>query len=420
MDDFIFARGSFAFDLYYYYFIYLVFIVYYFFNKKQKEFMPVWFMRALAALFVSSLICGIYLGTYGFPMIKQIIGITYTSMAFYTFLHFNDFDIRKIFKIYINIAFFVACYGIFEQALHVIGIHISKDLKKTSFGLYRVYSVMGEPYFLATALTPATYYLLAKTFGYSRYKERGIIHLIKTLCITTCFLFTFSSAGFVAFAIMIIFLLYNRDYINLSSWKFYILPAVIFIFITIFGNVLGYWKELDIRFQDTILAFSQKSFDQKKVSNLNSSSYALYSNYLIATESFSQNPILGSGLGTHEKNYDLRFSKFFSKDFTTRYGSFNKQDANSLFLRLMSETGLLGLVLFFTFMIKNFLGKKGLNWAILADHTLINQGIFILFVIRLLRTGNYIGYGFFLFFFIYYLTHKQLTNKLKELNTGSI
>ena len=89
-------------------------------------------------------------------------------------------------------------------------------------------------------------------------------------------------------------------------------------------------------------------------------------------------------------------------------------DANSLFIRLMSETGILGLSLFFIFMFKFLLLKKGYEYPDIRDYLLINQGIFILFVVRLLRTGNYFGNGFFLFFFIYYLSHKIVNKRIIE------
>ena len=107
-------------------------------------------------------------------------------------------------------------------------------------------------------------------------------------------------------------------------------------------------------------------------------------------------------------------SKYFDKDFVIRYGVFNTADANSLFVRLMSETGLLGLSLFFTFLLKNALWRKGYDDPELRDYTLINQGIFIWFLVRLIRTGNYFGNGFFLFFFIYWVTKKIVVKKLKE------
>ena len=63
---------------------------------------------------------------------------------------------------------------------------------------------------------------------------------------------------------------------------------------------------------------------------------------------------------------------------------------------------------------KNFL-KLGRNslWEIMVKK-LINQSIFIWFLVRLIRTGNYFGNGFFLFFFIYFITKKIVDKKMKK------
>jgi O-antigen ligase len=182
----------------------------------------------------------------------------------------------------------------------------------------------------------------------------------------------------------------------------------------LFSNVKDGWQEFNIKYTETLNAFTATKFSKKEASSLNSSSFAIFSNYMVAKASFSDNPLTGTGLGTHEKNYLAKFGNFFDKDFLIRYGAFNANDANSLFLRLMSETGLLGLSLFFIFLFKNFLWLRGYDNRELRAYTVMNQGIFIWFVVRLVRTGNYFGNGFFLFFFIYYFSCKIVKMKLRE------
>jgi hypothetical protein len=96
----------------------------------------------------------------------------------------------------------------------------------------------------------------------------------------------------------------------------------------------------------------------------------------------------------------------FGLDFEKRYGKSNYNDANSMFLRLLSETGIWGMAIFFFFLLY-FLIKRvssnGINdFYLLA----INHGVFILFLIRLLRCGNYISDGFFFFLLMFYFTFK--------------
>jgi hypothetical protein len=99
------------------------------------------------------------------------------------------------------------------------------------------------------------------------------------------------------------------------------------------------------------------------------------------------------------------------------YGKFNTKDANSLFIRLMSEAGLIGLTLLAFAVFNFFLFTKGINNPDLAIYTIINQGVFIMFIVRILRTGNYIGQGFFFFFFLYAFSAIHIRNYYK--NAGS-
>jgi hypothetical protein len=210
------------------------------------------------------------------------------------------------------------------------------------------------------------------------------------------------------------FYLINKQYLSYKSWKIILLPIFISLFGLLFNNVQQEWKEFNIKFSQTLTAFSNNSTKKEDIELLNTSSFALYSNFIIAQASFKENPLTGSGLGTHESNYKKYFSKYFDKDFIIRYGVFNTADANSMFVRLMSETGLLGLGLFFTFLLKNALWRKGYNDPEIRDYTLINQSILIWFLVRLIRTGNYFGNGFFLFFFIYYVSKKIVQKKTAQ------
>ncbi|MES2618284.1 MAG: O-antigen ligase family protein [Bacteroidota bacterium] len=413
MDDFIILRFVLPFDFYVYYLIFIVNIIYYIAVKPKPLLIPKWFSRSIFLIIGVTLVVTQINGTFDFRVVKQIIGIVFTSIAYYTFISLNNFNLKQIFKWYIIAAFLVSGYGIMEEFLHLSGIHISKDVRRTGFGLYRIYSIMGEPYFLAVAIIPALYFLWAnikkRVYNYSLRKQfYGLI------IISICFILTFSSAGFIGFALIILFMFYNRGYFSITNWRIIFLPLIFVTLILVFSNIKDGWQEFDIKYTETIGAFTSGTHRKEDVASMNSSSFALYSNYLVAMASFEDYPITGTGLGTHEKNYIDRFSEFFDSDFLTRYGAFNNYDANSLFLRLMSETGLLGLGLFFTFLLKFFLRRKGYRNPELRDYTIMNQGIFIWFVVRLVRTGNYFGNGFFLFFFIYYFSWKIVKNQLRQ------
>lgn len=413
MDDYIIARNKIPFDLYIYYLIFIISIVYYLNIQKSSKLIPGWFSVSALSLIATTLIICTIEDTFALSVFKQIFGVLFTSIAYYTFLAYNNFEIKRIFKMYVFAALLVSAEGLLEEVLNLSGIHINAKMRMTTSGYYRIFGIMGEPYFLAVALLPALYFSFYKTTIFERALS-SYKNLIVLACLALCFIFTFSSAGFLGIGGIFIFWLINKRYLSFKSWKIIFLPIFLSLFVLLFNNVQKEWKEFNIKFTQTVAAFSSNYTRKEDINDLNTSSFALYSNFVIAQASFSDKPLTGSGLGTHENNYKKYFSKYFDKDFVIRYGVFNTADANSLFVRLMSETGLMGLGLFFTFLFKNFLVRKGYEDADTRDYTLINQSIFIWFIVRLVRTGNYFGNGFFLFFFMYYFTKKIVDRKLRD------
>lgn len=422
LDDYIIgyssneARAASPFDFYYYYLIFLTFLFYYLVKIKKVPWLPSWFLTPLMILFISSFITGLSLGNLSFSMAKQVIGITFSSIAYYNLIRYTKYDLTRLFNIYLNIAFYVAIYGVIEEFLLLRGIYILSDnVKLVSGGFYRVYSIMGEPYFLAVALIPALYHYLNKFFGVKSFRQRKTF--IRLGIILACYVFTFSSAGIIGLGLMFAFILYNHGYFTPTNVRFILLILIVLLFFPSGDKKLFSLKEFEVRMADSYKAFSNSdNLTKAEIAKFNSSTFALYSNYVIAQKSFSENPISGSGLGSHEKTYDEYFGSLFGKKFLIMYGEFNQKDGNSLFIRLMSETGLIGLTLIFLFVFRFMLGRKQIRNPEMVPYIIINQGIFIVFIIRLMRTGNYIGQGFFFFFFLYYFTYLMAKNR--ELHSG--
>ncbi len=413
MDDFIILRYQLPFDFYWYYLVFFLSIVYYIRTTGSLNLLPKWFSISITILLVTTLALTLYDGTYNLSVTKQLVGVLFTSIAYYTFLAYNNFEVKRIFRMYVYLAIFVAFEGLLEEILNLNGIHINEKMRVTASGYYRIFGITGEPYFLAVILLPSMFYVFYKMTLRERINTK-FSNILIVVSIFTCFIFTFSSAGFLGIGGIFFFWLYDKNYLSLRSWKILLLPFFLALFVISFNNLQEQWKEFNIKFNHTLKAFSSNSTKKEDINQLNTSSFALYSNYIIAKASFDDRPLTGTGLGTHEANYKKYFSKYFDQDFVVRYGVFNTADANSMFVRLMSETGLMGLIMFFTFLFKNFIRKKGYDDPQLRDYTLINQSIFIWFIVRLVRTGNYFGNGFFLFFFLYYFSNKIVKDYYKK------
>ena len=148
------------------------------------------------------------------------------------------------------------------------------------------------------------------------------------------------------------------------------------------------------------------------INNTNNSSFVLYNNLHIAKENLSNHPFFGTGLGSHEtafKKYTLTKS-LIKYDF-----EFNIKDGNSLFVRLCTETGLIGLGFILLLLVKGFIYKVNYDNNDLFYHHLISQAIFILLVLVLIRQGNYMLNGLPLLFLMYFFNFIQYKEKINKI-----
>lgn len=331
-------------------------------------------------------------------LMKQIIGIGLTSLMFYLLIKINKYNINKLFRVYLNFAVLAGLIGLFQELSYLIGfekgynfgyisptwsLHISK------IGLLRVNSIMPEPSVFCYVMMPA-FFVALTSFSKSNFK---FLNKWKSLIIIFSVFLSFSLVGYIGVLFSIALLFYNYGKIRHLIFGTTILLTISFF---AYKNI----RDLRIRVDDSINVIAGKM----ELYSANLSTFALFSNALVAYESFKNNPVFGSGLGSHEISYNRRIGKVVNIDKTIMF--LNLQDANSLFLRLISETGLFGVLCFFWFIFKFHILKKndrsGYLW-------IINNAILAMFLIRLLRCGHYFAGGFFFFFWLYYFTTRSNT-----------
>lgn len=399
--------GGLPFDFYYYYPIFLVFLISLPLNGLQISMPPRWFNLGLLSIIVASVFVTLYRGILGFELIKQVFGILFTSITYYNVIRVFKYDVARVFNYYLVFAFWVALHGVIDNILHIGGIHLTKVLQDGAFQ-YREYGIMGEPFYLAMAITPAIVYYTCY------FKRTWHTAKFKYLVLLACYLVTYSSTAVMGIGLAAFFSLYLNDFFNLRRNRIifaplFLAPVALLVFYLIENVDL-----INKRYNDTTSLFLSSEIDIKEAGKSNSSTFALYSNYIIARDSFLDNPLFGSGLGSHPLIYEEAFLKYFPSNYLKGYGAQNQQDANSRFLRLMSETGLLGLILFITAVIVYFAPKSVVNNETSRNLAAINYAIFVYIVLGLIRNGNYINVGFFLFFFLYYASHRLLTYKRNQ------
>jgi hypothetical protein len=313
-------------------------------------------------------------------------------MLFYHYvIQAYNFDLKKLFKYYMIGAYIISVIGIFQLASYLVGFGPGYNYRwvfnkwayiQGGLGI-RVNSVFGEPAYYAAVIGPAFFVAI-----YNLSVRQGLyVSKFRSLVIAFGYLLTFSSLGIGGIFLTIILLLFNFGFVKY---------ALVFIPLFVFSFQYAYEKvpEFRDRYDGTTEIFGTGNY---KSYQINGSSFVLYNNYHVATENFKRNFLFGTGLGSHPTAFD-KYS------LTNLDGAveidFNKMDANSMFLRLMSETGLYGLIVMFILLFKSWVFKQRTQ-----DRELwvMSNALAIIILLFLARQGHYFlnGFPFFLWMFFY-------------------
>ena len=88
-----------------------------------------------------------------------------------------------------------------------------------------------------------------------------------------------------------------------------------------------------------------------------------------------------------------------------------------MFLRLMSETGLYGLIVMLGIVIRNFVMRRN---AVNEENWLISGATMLIILIYLMRQGHYFLNGFPFFIWLYYYTRKKNDQQKAELESPKL
>jgi len=345
----------------------------------------------------------IYIGKDTFLLLtKQVVGIAANALTFYSLMKFNDYNVEKLFKIYLNIAFLVALIGLLQEVSYLLGWKYGFDFHSflpywkvsltNTASLLRVNSIINEPADFCYVMMPACFVSIASftKIGHKFISRR------KAAIIIVALLLTFSTVGYLGIILSFFLLVYNYGKLK---------PIIAICILIFFFSVFVYQNiaETKTRVDDSLAVLTGNVNWQK----INLSSYAFFTNLIVACNSFKENPLFGSGLGSHEVSYNRFIHNIIGQN--GPYLDVNSSDANSLFLRLLSETGLFGILVLAFFIIRFYVHKKkdlnGYLW-------IISSAILSMFFIRGLRQGHYFVNGFFFFIWMYYFAKLNLKQLL--------
>jgi hypothetical protein len=347
--------------------------------------------------------------------LKVFFGLFFSFLFFDYYIKFLKEDILKIFYVYLKVTYWICLIGLFQFAAFQIGFTYGYDfkvslgfnkwgvVKNDIFGI-KINSIFSEPAYFGAYVSPALFVVVNNFIN----RQKVVYSSIQGVIILVAYVLTFSSLAYIGIAISVFLVYTNKGFLKYFAFLFLIIT---FLFYVAYNNV----RDFRIRVDDSVTLFSGNlgKLNRMTFRNYHGSSLTLYDNYRVALENLKNNNFLfGTGVGSH----GVAFSKYsLTIGFEEIKGvALNAADANSLLLRIISELGIVGVVITFGFIFRYYIPKTKVAFD--NHYWLISNGCLILIILNLFRLGHYFYSGFPLFVLLFYYSSKILNRKSNEMN----
>ena len=357
---------------------YPFFILYFFTHVRQIIEYKAAPMRLFFYFILSSLISVLWLNLALSGFFKQIIPIIILLTVSFTIMKFRS--VYYVFELYVKFTFWTAVFGIIQVLFSYAGIF----LLTTAVG--RLDSIAYEPSHYAALLMPALTYSF---LNFKRFKVYFFVML-------TALLLTYNLTCYIVFLGILTFASFHPIYILVA------VPIAYYLFFYILPN---FSENFAIRFNDTYSSLSDKKEILGSNLQVNGTTLSFYSNLEVAKYTLGKNPLTGSGLGGHEEMYARHFENTSFR--YNYYYALNAKSAHSLGIRILSEFGIVGSVLYIYFLVKNIIVSKGAYYAIALS--CVSH-----FLCKFFKLGGYIDYGTPFFFTIMVLNARAYQSSLHQ------
>jgi hypothetical protein len=333
--------------------------------------------------------------------LKVFTGLSLSYFFYYYVIVEYNYEVDRLFRWYLKGAYIVSFIGIFQFISYQLEFRPGYDyswilnkwgvVRGGNFGI-RVNSIFSEPTYLGTTLAPAFFVAIYNLFR----KENFGLSKVQSIVVVACYLLSFSGLGQVGIFLTLFFLALN---FGLVRYVLIAIPIGIWLFNYMHANV----RDFRDRYDSLITLFTTGKFT---LGQTHGSSFILYNNYMVALENFKSNFVFGTGIGSHS----YAFEKYsLASDFKVWGFNLNSADANSMLLRLVSETGLFGVIIFLVIMIKCYVPRHENDES---SHWIISNSILVMILLNLFRQGHYFLNGFPFFVLLYIFNYLSYTGQL--------
>lgn len=322
-------------------------------------------------------------------LLFQMIGIVLSYIFYYNFLYKDN--VIKVIQVYINCVKWLSLFVLIQQVAYISGITFLYDLSWLVPGqqvgvvgeFYRSVTIFAEPSIIATFFSPAIYFSISSFFD----KKNRCMSLASATVILLGTIFSFSTLAYVGIAVSLgVFVIKNGK----TGLKIFII-VMLCVICTLVYNKVEFVKDRVDGVIDLLL--------EKDVEQVNLSSETLVANIKVMINSTCENVGLGTGAGSYQIQYD-KYKEAVFKDRVSMAYDLNREDGNSLFIRIVVEFGILGILLFCFFIYRFFVKEKNIYGS-------ISCAILVLILLRLIRCGHYFQGETFFFIVLYVLNYYQ-------------
>ena len=353
----------------------------------------------------SILLATSYLAGIGFvETVKQLLLIGFNLVFTHFLINAYHSDVRGLFKDYIDIIYFAAIIGLIQIVSMIVGFragadfsYLGFDMQNFTMDLWVIQSWFQEPSYLATAFLPVAFAAICRLM-----KLTDIISTQKAWTVLLVIVLSQAATGLIGIVLSIAIVAMHKY--SLLRSPLLMVGAISMLILTSTG--FYYIPKIKDRVDDTVKLFFDEHASASDIESVNASTYAIYSNFMVVKASFLDHPFVGGGLGTYERIYEYYIHQVMPPNRMTESLELNKKDANSLFLRLAAETGLLGLLtfLFFVWLFRVRTSDIRSISSNMMDYWIINSGVCVLIIVRIIRLGHYTTLGFVVFLTLYYMS----------------
>jgi O-Antigen ligase len=342
----------------------------------------------------------------------QFLGIGLMSFTAFTFIRSQGTRIARIVNAYYVYVIAISALAVAQSLTYVVfgvlptaqALLGSVDVTGARLGLpvfgifQRAIGLSSEPHHLAMALLPGVYLAIKVLLGSADFltiKSKRIAALI-----ILAMILTFSSIAYLAMATILAYQLLMRSKRRLRTM------AIVLACLIPVGAALS-TQSTGLKILRLFSAVGEsRSFNY---SSTDLSGFALISNALVTFRSLVDNHFTGTGLKTHELSYQKYMPQLFLPSQVLM--QLNSVDAGSLYLRLLSEFGIPGFLLFWWFLARYKLKPDSDG----STYRAINDMCMMFMVFQALRTGNYLSPELWLFIGLYYYSYQLQRQDLMQL-----